>query len=482
MYLNQQMRTGLAILTGTAMAVTALCTAPVQAQIPYQADIDRWVAQDAVAPPASGSVLFTGSSSIRRWEMLTRQFNDYQVLQRGFGGSQFEHLNAFVNDIVLPYNPSAVVVWEGTNDINGDEPATEVFTDYQNFVNLVHTAQPNVEIFYLGVMPTIGRESNRPVEDVVNSSIATMAASNPKLHYIDLPAAFQTLNPYDDTAFTSLFDDSIHLNRDGYEFWESVIRPQLEAVIAPNASTTANPNALQPGDSLLFDFGPNNPTDGDHTLGADANGNYWNNWAPADGSTSAHAGQHVGNLVDTTGNNTGMTLTIAGSFRLNGKVNGGLLTPDPALLGDLAVATATEDYFFSTGDGLPGGGSDDNAGGFIIEGLDPGVTYDFKFFGSRNTTSTRISEYTVLGDNTGVALMQTSGTNIGNDGVYDGNDDELAVVTGIRPDAFGKVFIDVNLIQGTYAYLNAMQIIAVPEPTTGLLLIGVLGPMMLRRK
>ncbi len=465
-----------------SMFVCFTCPAsPVVAALPYQTDIDRWVAQDAVAPPASGSVLFTGSSSIRRWEMLTRQFNDYQILQRGFGGSQFENLNAFVNDIVLPYNLSAIVVWEGTNDINSGETAGEVFTDYQNFVNLVHTAQPDVDIIYLGIMPTPGRESNRSVEDAVNSSIATMAASNPKLYYIDLPAVFATLNPYDDAAFTSLFDDSIHMNRDGYLFWESVIRPQLEAIVAPNASTTVNPNAMRPGDSLLFDFGPSNPTDGDHTIGPDANGNYWNNWAPAEGGATALAGEHVGNLVDTAGNNTGMTLTITGSFRLNGKVNGGLLSPDPSLLGDLAVASATEDYFFSTGDGLPGGGSDDLAGGFFLEGLDPNVTYDFKFFGSRISLRTPSTEYTVLGDNTGVALIHTGGPDIGSDGVYDGNDDEVAIVSGIRPDAYGKVFVDVHLIEGTYAYLNAMQIIAVPEPATVVLLIGCLGSMIMRR-
>ena len=165
----------------------------------YQDDIDRWVAQDALDHPATGSILFTGSSSIRRWEQLAIDFVDYKIIQRGFGGSQFEQLNSYVNQIVLPYNPSAIVVWEGTNDISADgEPGTEVFSDYQSFVNLVHTAQPDVEIFYLGIMPTPGRQASEVQQTFANNAISAMAndPNNPKLHYIDLPAAFATLNPY----------------------------------------------------------------------------------------------------------------------------------------------------------------------------------------------------------------------------------------------------------------------------------------------
>ena len=427
----------------------------------YQDDIDRWVAQDALSQPASGSILFTGSSSIRRWEQLALDFADYKVIQRGFGGSQFEQLNGYVNDIVLPYNPAAIVVWEGTNDISADgEPGTEVFADYQQFVGLVHAAQPNVEIFYLGIMPTPGRQASEAQQTVANNAISAMASdpNNPKLHYIDLPAAFATLNPYSDPAFTAKFVDSIHLNREGYEFWTSVIRPQIEAVVAPNKVFTPNENTLKPGDKLLFDFGPSNSDDGDHTISPDSNGNHWNNWHQAEGNVEINAGEHISNLVDTNGATTGINLTITGGFLSNGKLNGGLLNPSNALLGDFAVATATQDYFFSTADGEQGGGNDDVPAGFMLDGLDPKVLYDLRFFGSRNTTATRVTEYLVTGMNSRKTTLQTSGSNIGDDGIYDGNDDEIAVVDGIRPDKFGQVFVDITLLEGAFAYINAMEL------------------------
>ena len=434
---------------------------------PYQADINRWTAQDAVDQPAAGSILFTGSSSIRRWEQLALDFADYKIIQRGFGGSQFEHLNGFINDIVLPYNLSAIVVWEGTNDIASGEPGTEVVSDYQKFVNTVHATQPGVDIFYLGIMPTLGRRGNLPQENVANSAIAALAAGNAKLHYIDLPASFATLNPYNGPEFRSKFVDSIHLNRQGYEFWTSAIRPQIEAVLSPNKSFVANPNTLQPAGRILFDFGPSNPTDGDHTLGPDSNGHIWNNWHQADGNVPVNAGEHIGNLVDVAGTSTGIALTITGGFLTNGKLNGGLLTPDDTLLGDLAVATATEDYFYSGADNKQGGGNDDSPGGFMLDGLDPNLAYDFRFLGSRNSTSANITEYLLTGANSKAATLQTSGLNIGNDGSYDGNDDEVTLVAGIRPDQFGQIFVDITLLQGSFAYLNAMEItVAVPEPAT----------------
>jgi len=45
-------------------------------------------AADATNPPAPGTMLFIGSSSIRLWKTLADDFSKQRVLNRGFGGSQ----------------------------------------------------------------------------------------------------------------------------------------------------------------------------------------------------------------------------------------------------------------------------------------------------------------------------------------------------------------------------------------------------------
>ncbi|MEO0515555.1 MAG: GDSL-type esterase/lipase family protein [Planctomycetota bacterium] len=429
----------------------------------YQSDIDRWVAQDALDPPAAGAILFTGSSSIGRWEQLAQDFADYEIIQRGFGGSQFEQLNGFVNDIVLPYRPAAIVVWSGTNDLGTGESAAEVLVDYQTFTSTVHAAQPALDIFYLGITPTPANSGSTAERDATNTLISAAAATDARLHYIDLPSYFYGLSS---AEFDAAYIDNAHLTRHGYEQWTALIRPEIEAVISPNKVFTPNPLLPGVGTEIFFDFGPSNTEDGDPTLGPDANGNIWNNWHPADGNVSINAGEHLSNLVDAEGIETGIDLIITGTFNSNGKLNGGLLTPESSNLGDFAVGTATQDYFFSTANDIRSGGNLDDAlaGGFMLDGLDPELVYDFEFFGSRLSSATRSTEYAVFGDNEGADVLVTTGLNIGADGIYDGNDDQTALVSGIRPDAFGQVFVDITLIEGSFAHLNAMRITVVPEP------------------
>ena len=100
------------------LLVLLLLLVPTTVYGQFQADIDRWVTQDAAHNMTSDAgVLFIGSSSIRRWQQLAHDFPEYDIIQRGFGGSQFSDVNRYLHDIVLPYDPRAIVIFEGTNEI-----------------------------------------------------------------------------------------------------------------------------------------------------------------------------------------------------------------------------------------------------------------------------------------------------------------------------------------------------------------------------
>ena len=103
------------------------------------------------------------------------------------------------------------------------------------------------------------------------------------------------------------------------------------------------------GNSYYFDFGMDGSSRGALTKGADINGHYWNNISQV--STNNKADQSVSySLVNADSLPSAYTLTLAGAaFTCNGMSGGGgLLTPSVEELGDLAVATATEDYFFAS--------------------------------------------------------------------------------------------------------------------------------------
>jgi hypothetical protein len=226
--------------------------------------------------------------------------------------------------------------------------------------------------------------------------------------------------------------------------------------------------------TYLVDFGPTDGTNGNVTASPDSNGNHWNSWPASLSGGSGITTGPLSNLVSTANQNSSIDIAVSGgSFSSNGIVNGGLLAPSAALLGDFAIATATQDYFFTTSNGE-----------LTLSGLNPGFTYDFRFFGTREAAGTRETRYSLTGAGaTSTTTLITSGSNIGDDGAYDGNDDEIASISGIAPTAGGEIVLDVDVVSGGFAYLGILELTAVPEPSrVSLFGIAVAGILMRRRR
>ena len=357
-----------------------------EAGTPYIDLANRWVDQDALGGAPSNPVVFIGSSSIRRWESLTRDFADYNVLQRGMGGAWFTDINQLATDLVVSRAPRAVVMWAGVNDIYNGQTGDHVFRNYTNFVATVTNAHPNTAIFYIGMTRNPGTAGNPAVNAARTNANAQISAfvstnGNPRLRYIDLPAFFESMpvGPTDNPASTDLWHyyvDGLHLNATGYAVWRSQVRAALvDAGIYSDRGTPAMVPFAGAPQKVLFDFGPSDGTNGDATTGADERGYFWNNWHSINGGATIVPGERVAGLVDAAGNETGLAVTITGEFQANGKQHGGLGNIPSLALGNLGTASATADFFFSSADGLINGGDDDEGGGLRSSGLNPDLGY-----------------------------------------------------------------------------------------------------------
>lgn len=197
--------------------------------LPFESEIAAFEASDRHSPPPSGAVLFVGSSSIRLWTTLQRDFPEIDVINRGFGGSQLADSVRYAPRIVIPYRPRLVVLYAGTNDINAGKTPDQVFKDFQAFVDAVHASLPGTWIAYISINPAVSRwkkeaqflEANRLIEDYVRS------ADSKELHLSYLDSHSKLLDAAGQPRPDILRADGLHLNSKGYALWASILRPQI---------------------------------------------------------------------------------------------------------------------------------------------------------------------------------------------------------------------------------------------------------------
>ncbi len=190
-----------------------------------------------------GSVLFIGSSSIRKWD-LPKWFPGHTTINHGFGGSEVSDSLQFFDRIVKPLQPSMVLMYAGDNDIGKGKTADIVHTDFQSFAKRVRKdLAPGTKLAFIAIKPSIKRWSLSGEMARANALIAKDCAADDQLEYVDIwtPMLGQDGKPMPDL----FIEDGLHLSDKGYAMWTAVVKKLL-----PPPSSTGN-EALS-GRSLLF--------------------------------------------------------------------------------------------------------------------------------------------------------------------------------------------------------------------------------------
>ncbi|MBT3253006.1 MAG: hypothetical protein HN995_03510 [Candidatus Marinimicrobia bacterium] len=180
---------------------------------------------DSLKKPHPNSVLFVGSSSIRGWKTLSADFPELNVLNRGFGGSHMSDLIYFMDDIVFPYQPNAIVVYEGDNDIAAGKTPEIILRDYNTFVSNVLEKWPNKPIFFISIKPSLARIDHLENMATANALIKARTEEVENLYYIDV---FTPMLGEDGTPRPDIFGhDGLHMNEVGYALWTKVVKEEL---------------------------------------------------------------------------------------------------------------------------------------------------------------------------------------------------------------------------------------------------------------
>ena len=184
---------------------------------------------DAASRP-SGAIVLTGSSSFARWRTMEEYLAPLTVVPRGFGGSTMADVLHYVDRLVMPYTPRAVVIYEGDNDtFYGESPET-IAGQLKEIISKIHTALPDTRVYVLSVKPSLARVNVWDKAQETSNFYKKIVSRDDRLHFIDVATPFLKA---DGTVMDDVFvADGLHLNDKGNRIWATAIKSALMEVEA----------------------------------------------------------------------------------------------------------------------------------------------------------------------------------------------------------------------------------------------------------
>jgi lysophospholipase L1-like esterase len=193
---------------------------------PFESEIRTFLFKDKINPPSANAVLFIGSSSISRWYSLKEDFPEFEIIQRGFGGSTTKDVLLYMDKIVLPYRPSKIFYYEGDNDIGKGLSTKEIFENIKKFVSQINTNLPETQIYLISPKISLARIGYQEKYRDLHTSMNQLSLNNKMLHYIDVSS--QMINSKREVNDSLFIEDGVHLNEKGYAIWKEVIKLNID--------------------------------------------------------------------------------------------------------------------------------------------------------------------------------------------------------------------------------------------------------------
>ena len=217
------------------IALFVLLALPVHAAAIPPPDPSRFADEIRAFPPAHSPsrlgprpIVFYGSSSIRMWhDRLAADFGPgLWTVGRGFGGSTMSDAAYYVDRVVAPLHPWAVVLYEGDNDIEMGRTPDQVVADFDLLVAKLRTKVPNVQLFVLAIKPSAARWAKWPAMQATNAKLAEICRRSPsRLIFVDVATPLLGRNGLPRPEF--YLDDRLHLSTRGYDTWRTVVQRAL---------------------------------------------------------------------------------------------------------------------------------------------------------------------------------------------------------------------------------------------------------------
>lgn len=193
---------------------------------PFEDEVNSLTERIAEKGWEKGSILFTGSSSIRFWQSLASDFPNQKVINTGFGGSQASDLIKYLPQLVLNYVPSKIFIYEGDNDLWAKKEVAEIMGDLDHIVTWIQRELPAAEIYLISAKPSPSRWEIKTSYLALNRSMSEYALARPKVGFVNV---WDVMLDKEGKPIADIFiEDQLHMNAKGYAIWKEVFTPFVE--------------------------------------------------------------------------------------------------------------------------------------------------------------------------------------------------------------------------------------------------------------
>jgi len=193
----------------------------------WDAEIAEFERRDISNPPLQGAVLFVGGRDLRLWSSLSADMVPLRVINRGFGDAQISHATYYINRIVKPYQPRAIILMAGEADladVRGRRPE-DVLEDLVEFMSKLRAEGIKAPVYFVSIRPSPMRSSRWLGMRRANALVEEYAKAEKGFHYIEAGGPFLDERG---NARNELFRwDGLSLSAEGYALLASRIKPIL---------------------------------------------------------------------------------------------------------------------------------------------------------------------------------------------------------------------------------------------------------------
>lgn len=172
--------------------------------------------------------LFYGSSSIRLWANLSTDFEGFDAVNLGFGGSTLAACAWFFDRVMEGYKPKRLLLYAGDNDLGDGRHPEEVFLFFKELAAMANRKFGPIPCYFISLKPSIHRWGFVDRFKFANEIICAEIKNNlPNWHWIDIYSAMLNADGYPEAEY--FLNDGLHLSEKGYEVWKNIILKALSA-------------------------------------------------------------------------------------------------------------------------------------------------------------------------------------------------------------------------------------------------------------